>query len=105
LVAPVLKMAFSLFGRTPAALFGNLDRFYSMVVRGFSFRFEGSGPRSGTVVARIEGPGVHESLFRQIRGNLRMIFELSGKKGSVDEPVVLRHDADGAEVSLAVRWE
>ena len=38
-VAPVLKMAFSLFGRTPAALFGNLDRFYSMVVRGFSFRF------------------------------------------------------------------
>ena len=48
---------------------------------------------------------MHESLFRQIRGNLRMIFELSGKKGSVDEPVVLRHDADGAEVSLAVRWE
>ncbi len=104
-IEPVLKLALSLFGQTPASVFGNLDRFFSMVVRGFSFRYEENARRGGVVYAEIEGGGIHRSLFNQIRGNLLTVFDLCGVKGSVDEPQVLRHDAVGALVSLAVRWD
>src|SRR5438067_9196057 len=57
IVAPVLKMALSLFGQTPASLFGNLDRFFSMVVRGFSFQYQSAAPQDGVVRAQIEGAG------------------------------------------------
>lgn len=104
-IAPVLKMALSLFGQTPAALFGNLDRFYSMVVRGFTFEYAAAGPKEGTVKARIEGGRVHASVFAQLRGNLNLIYRLSGATGTVGEPVVLRQDDSGAEITLAVRWD
>ncbi|MCA1828937.1 MAG: hypothetical protein ABR567_13390 [Myxococcales bacterium] len=104
-VAPVLKMATSLFGRTPDAFFRNLDRFFSMVVRGFDFRYEADGEKRGKVIARIHGGPVHPSLFQQLKGNLGMLFPLSGATGSVEEPLVLRSDDAGAEVVLGVRWE
>src|SRR5882672_6666170 len=61
LVAPVLKMALSMFG--------HLDRFFSMVVRGFSFQYEPQGDNAGVVEVRIDGGQVHRSLFEQVRGN------------------------------------
>jgi hypothetical protein len=103
-VAPVLKMALSLFGQTPARVFGNLDRFFSMVVRGYSFRYEERAASEGIVFAEIEGGGIHKSHFNQIRGNLASVFDLCGVQGSVDEPMVVRHEAVGALISLAVRW-
>jgi hypothetical protein len=104
-IEPVLKLALSLFGQTPASVFGNLDRFFSMVVRGFSFRYEESARKAGVVYAEIEGGGIHRSLFDQIRGNLLTVFDLCSVKGSVDEAQVLRNDAAGALVSLVVRWD
>jgi hypothetical protein len=104
-VKPVLKMAISLFGQTPASLFANLDRFFSMVVRGFNFRYEERAPREGVVYAEIAGGGVHESLFDQLRGNLMTVFDLCSVKGDVGEPQVVRHDDAGAVVGLAVRWD
>lgn len=103
-IEPVLKLALSLFGQTPGTLFGNLDRFFSMVVRGYSFRYQERAPREGIVYAEIEGGGIHKSLFNQIRGNLASVFDLCGVTGSVDEPLVVRHDAAGALISLVVRW-
>lgn len=104
LVAPVFKMAVTLFGKSPDALFGNLDRFYSMAVRGFSFRYEPRGQTQGTVFVQISGGRPHESLFQQIRGNLKVMYNLTGNKGTVGEPSVLRSDDSGAEVSLPVAW-
>lgn len=104
-VAPVFKMALSLFGRTPDAIFGNLDRFFSMVVRGFTFRYEGEGEKNGRVVVTIAGGPVHPSLFQQIRGNLLMMYGIIDADGTVDEPVVLRSDATGAEIALPVAWK
>jgi hypothetical protein len=104
LIAPVFKMAVTLFGKTPDALFGNLDRFYSMVVRGFSFRYEPRGRTQGTVFVRISGGRPHESLFQQIRGNLKVMYNLAGTDGTIGEPSVLRSDDAGAEVSLPVAW-
>ena len=105
LVAPVLKMALSLFGQTPASMFGHLDRFFSMVVRGFSFQYEPGTAKQGAVLARIEGGEIHRSLFEQIRGNLLTIYDLCNVKGSVGDAEVLRHDGGGAEIRLPVRWE
>jgi hypothetical protein len=105
IIAPVLKMASSLFGKTPDAFFANLDRFYSMVVRGFSFRYESDGEKRGKVIARISGGPVHRSLFQQLRGNLRILYQLAGATGVVEEPVVIGSDERGAEVALGVRWE
>jgi hypothetical protein len=105
LVAPVLKMALSMFGQTPGSMFGHLDRFFSMVVRGFSFQYEPNTAKDGTVVARIEGSGIHRSLFEQIRGNLRTVFDLCNAKGSVGAVEVLRHDDKGAEIRVAVSWQ
>lgn len=104
LVAPVFKMAVTLFGKSPDALFQNLDRFYSMVVRGFSFRYEAGGRNQGTVFVQISGGRPHESLFQQIRGNLKVMYNLCGASGTIGEPSVLRSDEAGAEVSLPVAW-
>lgn len=104
-IAPVFRLAVSLFGSTPDGLFGHLDRFYAMVVRGFSFRYEPTGPKQGSVIATIKGGPVHASVFQQIRGNLHIIYELCSVNGTVGEPAVLRSDAAGAEIALPVRWE
>ncbi len=105
MIAPVLQMAMSLFGQTPTSIFSKLDRFFSMVVRGFSFRYEERGPKEGVVFAQIGGGAAHESLFQQLKGNLHIIFELCRVKGTVGEPEVIRSDAAGAEIKLPVRWE
>lgn len=104
LIAPVFKMAVTLFGKSPGALFQNLDRFYSMAVRGFSFRYEPAGAGAGTVFVQISGGPTHESLYQQLRGNLEVMYSLCGATGTIGEPSVLRSDAAGAEVSLAVNW-
>jgi len=105
LVAPVLKMALSMFGQTPGSMFGHLDRFFSMVVKGFSFEYQPGSEKDGTVLARIDGGGIHHSIFEQIRGNLRTIYDLCNAKGFVGAPQVVRHDSGGAEIRLPVRWE
>jgi hypothetical protein len=104
LVAPVLKMALSMFGQTPATMFGHLDRFFSMAVRGFSFQYEPRDDKSGTVAVQIEGGGVHRSLFEQVRGNLLTVYDLCNVKGDIGGAEVLRHDEAGAEIRLPVRW-
>jgi hypothetical protein len=104
-VAPVFKMALSLFGQTMESIFGNLDRFFSMVVRGFTFRYDRAADKEGQVFVKIAGGPVHPSLFQQIRGNLLMMYAIVGTTGTVGEPVVLRSDESGADISLAVRWQ
>ena len=104
LVAPVLKMALSMFGQTPATMFGHLDRFFSMAVRGFNFQYEPRGDKDGVVRVRIEGGQVHRSLFEQVRGNLLTVYDLCSVIGEVGSAEILRQDAAGAEIRLPVRW-
>lgn len=104
-VAPVFRMALRLFGQTMDSIFGNLDRFYSIVVQGFAFRYEPSGEKQGKVFATISRGPAHPSLFQQLKGNLLMMYAIVGATGTVDEPVVLRSDDSGADISLAVRWQ
>lgn len=101
----VLRMAFSLFGQTPASLFAHADRFFAIVSSGFAFRYQPSADKAGVVVAEVQGGDAHPSLFHQIRGNLRGGFALCGVNGEIDAPRVERQDAQGASVRYAVRWD
>jgi hypothetical protein len=105
MIAPVLKAATSLFGATPDSFFNNLDRFFAMVVRGFSFTYESQGQKRGRVVAKISGGRPHPSLFQQLKGNLAILYPIAGATGVVDEPVLLGSDESGAEIALGVRWD
>jgi hypothetical protein len=100
IVAPVLKMAASLFGQTPETVFGNLDRFFSIAVRGFAFRYEREGDRRGNVIVQISGGPTHPSLFLQLKGNLSIAFPICRVDGTIGDPVVL----GSHEVSFPVSW-
>jgi len=88
-IQPVLKMATALFGNTPATVFQNLERFYSMVLKGMTFEYEATAPAA---------------LFDVTRGNLTYVFELCGVQGTVEPPEQLRIGDSGAEARYAVRW-
>lgn len=105
IVAPGIQLAGALFGSRPESIFSNLDQLFSMVIRGFAFRYQPSGAKQGRVFVRIAGGPVHASLFQQLKGNLSVTYEVWPANGFVGEPEVLRSDATGAEIALAVGWE
>ncbi len=104
IVKPVIKFAVMLFGSTPDALFGNLDKLYSMVTRGLRFAWRGAGQKEGVVEAHFDGAGIRRSLFEVTRGNLQYILEVCGASGEVGAPQIVRHDERGAQVQFRVRW-
>lgn len=104
MIAPVLRMATSLFGNTPATVFENLERFYSMVLKGMKFAYESTGPKGGVVLVTATGPDVPAALFDVTRGNLSYVFELCGVAGTVEQPDRLRIDERGGEARYKVRW-
>jgi len=103
-VQPVLKMATALFGNTPATVFQNLERFYSIVLKGMRFEYEATGPKSGIVRARADGPDVPAALFDVTRGNLSYVFELCGVQGTVSLPEDVRCDDSHSEARFKVQW-
>jgi hypothetical protein len=103
-IQPVLKMATALFGNTPATVFQNLERFYSMVLKGMTFEYEATGPREGAVRVRATGAGVPAALFDVTRGNLTYVFELCGVQGTVEPPEQIRSDAFATEARYQLRW-
>jgi len=103
-VRPVLRMAFLLLGQSPAAVFENLDRFFSLVTRGINFTYSPQTSRSGEVVARFEGPGTPEAAFHVLQGSLQFIFELCGVSGQVDPAQMAESTPAGATVRYRVRW-
>lgn len=103
-IQPVLKMATVLFGNTPVTVFQNLERFYSMVLKGMKFEYEAVGPKEGVVRVRASGADVPAALFDVTRGNLTYVFELCGVTGSVGAPQEIRRDADGDLAWYKVQW-
>jgi hypothetical protein len=103
-VRPVLRMAFLLLGQTPAVVFENLDRFFSMVTRGITFTYTGDSPQSGVVVARFDGPDTPEAAYHVLQGSLQFIFELCGVSGEVGPAQVAESTPVGATVRYRVRW-
>ena len=104
IVQPVLRIAFLLLGQSPAVIFENLDRFFSLVTRGISFSYASNSPRSGTLLARFDGPDTPEAAFHVLQGALQFIFELCGISGEVGAAEVIESSAAGASVRYLVHW-
>jgi hypothetical protein len=101
---PVIRMAFMMFGQSPEPIFGNLDRFFSIVTRGITFSWE-AAEKGGAVTARFAGEGTPEAAFHVLRGTLLFVYELSGRVGEVGPPQVLKSTPGGVTVRYDVRWK
>ncbi len=104
MMEPVIRMAMSFFGSTPAILFSHLDRFYSIATRGWHFEYEPLTDNSGIIDARTESAGVPEAILDVMRGNFLYVFEICGTDGEIDPPLVVRHDPAGAYLRFTARW-
>lgn len=104
LLQRIVRMAFTLFGRSPEPIFGNLDRFFSLVTRGITFSWEPS-EKSGVVAAHFAGPATPEAAFHVLRGTLQYVYELSGTVGEVGLPRVGEGSPAGVTVRYDVRWK
>lgn len=104
MVQPVLKLAMTLFGQTPATLLGNLDRFYPLVTSGMHFAYERVADSEGIVTLTCDGPSVPPALFDVTRGNLVYFIELCQRDGHVEPPEVISADERCSVVRYHVRW-
>lgn len=104
MVQPVLRLAMTLFGQTPATLLANLDRFYPLVTSGLHFDYEPVSDGEGVVKMTCDGPGVPPAMFDVTRGNLMYMIELCQRQGAVDAPEVVSSTPAATVVHYRARW-
>jgi hypothetical protein len=104
LLAPVLRVAFTLFGHSPAPVLANLNRFFSLVTRGISFEWTETEGKSGIVTATFQGDGTPDAAFHVLRGSLLFTFEACGIVGQVGVPQVQESTPSAAIVRYEVKW-
>jgi hypothetical protein len=103
LLRPVLRFAFQVLGQSPEPIFGNLDRFFSLVTRGIAFAWAPLA-MGGSVTATFEGPDTPEAALHVLRGSLQFVFEASGTTGTVGAPEVLEVTPQRTVVRYLIRW-
>jgi len=104
IVKPVLRMAFTLLGQSPATIFANLDRFFSLVTKGIHFEWTEPRAKGGVLVASFDGPATPRAALLVLQGSLQFVFELCGGSGEVTAPEVLADGPEGTRVRYAVSW-
>lgn len=105
MIQPVIRAAFLMFGESPASVFANLDRFFTLATRGISFRWTESSPSDGAVEARFEGTDKPVAAWHVLRGSLGFVFEISQAAGEVDPPEVIETTDAATVVRYRVRWK
>jgi hypothetical protein len=105
LLAPVLRVAFTLFGQSPAPVLSNLNRFFSLVTRGIAFEWaEAEAGKGGTVTATFQGDGTPTAAYHVLRGSLLFTFEACGIVGQVGPPQVVESTGSASIVRYEVKW-
>ncbi|HEX4382456.1 MAG TPA: hypothetical protein VH083_05895 [Myxococcales bacterium] len=104
LLAPVLRVAFTLFGHSPSPVLANLNRFFSLVTRGISFEWTETEGKSGIVTATFQGSGTPDAAYHVLRGSLLFTFEACGIVGQVGVPQVQESTPSAAIVRYEVKW-
>lgn len=103
-VQPLLQMALSVFGQTPAAVLGHLDWFFGVTARGIDFEWEPLGESAGIVRARFRGAGVPEAAYDVLEGTLRFVPELCKRKGSVERGPLETQEPGSTTAVYRVSW-
>ncbi len=104
IVQPVLRAAFFLFGETPEAVFGHLDRFFSLPIRGITFEWKLLEPGHGVIESRFNGPDTPEAAYHVLQGSLQWVFDLLQRQGRVGPAIVIRETPQESRVDFEVRW-
>jgi hypothetical protein len=104
MVRPVVQMALSVFGMTPATLLSRAELFLRFNVRGQRFHFAPSGPRSGTIEIRLVGEHPPRAFFDAWAGIATYVFEVCGTKGTAEVREVEDEGTDGLGW-LDLAWE
>lgn len=100
LVLPLLKVALTLTGRTPATIFSRLDDSVRVAMKGVRATWESTGPQGGTV--RISYPVPPPPVVHLAwRGVFRFGFELTGTRGALDR---FEYVDGGKTLVLRVSW-
>jgi hypothetical protein len=105
IVQPVLRAAFFLFGETPEAVFGHLDRFFSLPLRGITFSWRPGSATAGVVQARFNGPDVPEAAYHVLQGSLQWVFtDLLKRAGTVGAAQMVQSDETESRVNFEVTY-
>lgn len=105
IVQPVLRAAFFLFGETPEAVFGHLDRFFSLPLRGLTFEWRPPVDGVGVIEARFNGPNTPEAAYHVLQGSLQWVFDdLLKKPGRVERVKIAHADETESRVTFDVRF-
>ena len=100
MLRPLLTTVLSLFGASPAALFGRMDALVGMYVKGTSFSWEPAGERGGVMRMR-NVDRAPAAWYLRWKGPLLFAFEVASVKGSVE---ACEMDPDGMGAVYRVAW-
>jgi len=94
-LTPVLNAIFAVLGRSPDAVFRNLNLCFSLATKGISFAYVAGGREGKHVVAHFRGPGTPEAAWHALRGALMHAYDVSGTVGAIGEPVKVTENDQG----------
>lgn len=97
-VLPLIRVALTLTGRTPATIFARLNDLSRVATRGVTITWEGSNA-SGVVKVTYPEPPAH-TVHVGWRGVFRFAFELTGREGTLTHA-----NYEGSSVYMHVSWK
>ena len=97
---PIIHLAMSITGGGPSALFSRAQMMASVKARGIETLWKSTGPASGTMRIRSQGPMLDWS-WAAWEGSLAYGLEFAGVKGSVSRA---RPAPDGRSCEIDVSW-
>lgn len=101
IVTPMLKIALTITGRTPATLFARLHESVQLTMRGVNVTWKSTGPQGGVVEVRYPRPIPAEVRFA-FEGVFRFVFGLTGHQGKIE---AWKHEEGGKLLALTVGWK
>src|ERR1041384_7114754 len=76
-LTPILSAVFAVLGRTPEAVFRNLNLCFSLATKGISFAYVAGGREGKHVAAHFKGQGTPIAAWHALRGALMYAFDVS----------------------------
>jgi hypothetical protein len=101
-LTPILNAVFAVLGKSPEAVFRNLNLCFSLATKGISFAYVAGGREGRHVVAHFRGQGTPVAAWHALRGALMHAYEVSGTVGDIGEPVKVNETEEGVTVRYPV---
>jgi hypothetical protein len=100
LLRPLISSILSIVGGGPETLFSRMDSFAPPIIKGTSFRWTSTGPRSGDLELQHHVP-ISRPAWLAWEGTLLFAYDVTKEQGTVAET---RVSPDGLTGTIAVSW-